>query len=423
MSKTSLIATRVAVTTVIFWLFLSNVAAISDSFTSISEDELKSRIESLYSPVDLRYTPEVHEIVNTYIQTYRSGSERLIGLSENFFPMYEYVLSDNGIPTELKYLSVVESGLRQNIVSKAGAVGLWQFMRPTGRMYGLTINSAVDERRDLLRSTQAASKYLKDLHEQFGDWTLALAAYNCGPGKVKKVLNRGGAKDYWSIKGYYPKETRRYIPKYVAISYMMSYWPVHGLQPVVDHTKPSLATIKVYDYTKLKSVSQVSGVDYQLVKDLNPAFLKAYIPKNSKGYLLTLPEADMYQYLATTGNWENLIHSPHLSQSLKNRFYMSGSMKKMWQEITLMDKITEISVIVPMHTSKDHMPKLPISTLRTDEEASRRDSYKQKYHKLNAQQSLLDVAQMYHLKLADLITLNKIDISEPPAPGAMIRVE
>ncbi len=423
MNKISLIATRVAVTSVIFWLFLSSVAGISDNFTSISEEELKSRIENLYSPVELRYSPEIHKLVDSYIKKYRKGSERLIGLSERFFPMYEYVLSDQGVPTELKYLSVVESGLRQNIVSKAGAVGLWQFMRTTGKIYGLTINNTVDERRDLLRSTQAASQYLKYLHEQFGDWTLALAAYNCGPTKVKKVMRYSAKNEFWDLRGHLPKETRKYIPKYIAISYMMSYWHVHGLNPVIDYDQQVIASIKVYDYTKLKTVSQLTGVDYKLVKELNPAFLKSYIPKNSKGYLLTLPEADMYEYLALTDSWDQLVDGPHLSTSLRNRFYLKGNMKKMWEEVSLLDKISTISTIIPMMTTREELPKLPISSIAPLAEGSLRSLHEKKYHKLNGQQSLLDVAKLYRVHLSEILDLNDIDSRIPPAPGSLIRVE
>lgn len=423
MNKISLIATRVVINMAMFWLFVGSIAANSNKLTSISEDELKQRIETLYSPVDLRYTPEVHQIVDGYIKKYRSGSERLIGLSEQFFPMYEYVLSAQGIPSELKYLSVVESGLRQNIVSQAGAVGLWQFMRTTGKVYGLTINSTVDERRDILRSTEAASQYLKDLHAQFGDWTIALAAYNCGPSRMKRVIQSTAKDEFWALKASLPKETRRYIPKYVAISYMMSYWHTHGLEPVIDLSKSSIASARIYDYSKLKDIADLIDMDYDLVKELNPAFLKAYIPKNTKGYILTLPEAKMYEYLAINGSWENLIDSPHLSQSLKGRFLMSSSMKQMWQEIKPMEKITEINLVSPLNTSNDDLPKLPLSTLRSDEKGVVRTETVEKYHKLSAQQSLEDVAALYHVTIDDLLTLNTIDVQSPPIPGAMIRVE
>ena len=158
----------------------------SDNLMTVSSALLKERIENLPSQVDLRYTSEVHEIITSYIKTYRRGSESLLGLGETYFPIYESQLQRQGLPIELKYLSVVESNLRPKVVSHAGAVGLWQFMKETGRIYGLTINSVVDERRDAHRSTAAATEYLKDLYTEFGDWTLAIAGYNCGAGGVKK---------------------------------------------------------------------------------------------------------------------------------------------------------------------------------------------------------------------------------------------
>ena len=209
MNKTLFIAVKAVIITSLFALFAPSAFSNGEmsSYTEVSKNELKQRIESLHSEVDLRYTDEVHQIINTYIKKYRRGSERLLGLSEQFFPLYEAEFQKQGLPAELKYLSVIESGLKPTALSVSGAAGLWQFMKPTGELYGLRINSTVDERRDPIKSTQAASEYLKDLYQQFGDWTLALAAYNCGPGNVRKALRRSQEEEFWSMKG------RGYLPK------------------------------------------------------------------------------------------------------------------------------------------------------------------------------------------------------------------
>ena len=302
MNKIMFIATRVVIVVILFAIAAPGSLANRDNstYTDVSKNVLKERIESLPSEVDLRYSAEVHSIINTYIKKYRRSTERLIGLSEHFFPLYEAEFSKQGLPVELKYLSIVESGLRPKAVSVSGAVGLWQFMKGTGRLYGLRINNVVDERRDPIRSTQAASQYLKDLHIDFNDWTLALAAYNCGPGNVRKALKRSREEEFWSLKGrgYLPKETRRYIPKYVAISYLMNYKDIHNLVP--EHTRElnTLATVKVYDYTTFNAISKITGLNKSTISLYNPAFLQGYIPRSSKGYYLTLPQDDMFYYLS-----------------------------------------------------------------------------------------------------------------------------
>lgn len=398
-------------------------SADNSALNSIEKDILKERIETLYSPVDLRYTDEVHKIINTYIGTYRKGSERLLGLSERFFPLYESEFARQGLPEELKYLSVVESGLRPNVVSHAGAVGLWQFMKSTSKLYGLTTNSVVDERRDHIRSTQAATLYLKDLYLQFGDWTLALAAYNCGPGNVRKALRRSSKDEFWDLKSFLPKETRRYIPKYVAISYMMSYSHAHGLTPVMDYDVNTLVTVRVHDYTKLKHISSISGLEFDSVKELNPAFLKNYIPKSSKGYLLTLPEINMYNYLVQAGGWENIIEQPFHSVSLQQKFYRYGAMKQKLDELLPLTNTKSILSIQPSNDFSSE-PKLPSTNIIGPKQVmSYRTQKEGSYHKLEAQQSLGDVANILNVSLKELIELNDIDLKNPPRPGSMIRIK
>ncbi len=393
------------------------------AYASVPKDILKERLKTLYSPVDLRYTEEVHQIIDSYIRKNRRSSERLLGLSERFFPLYESEFRRQGLPEELKYLSVVESGLRPNVVSHAGAAGLWQFMKGTSRLYGLTTNSAVDERRDPIRSTQAATQYLKDLYDQFGDWTLALAAYNCGPGNVKKALRRSSKDEFWSLKNYLPKETRRYIPKYVAISYIMSYSHAHGLTPVLDYDINTFITVKVYDYTKLKDVSNLSGLEYEAVKALNSAFLKNYIPKSSKGYFLTLPEINMYNYLAQVGGWEHLRSLNTHSESLKQTYYRYGAMKRQLESLMPLNDTKELLQVMSLNPL-NKLPQLPLSDMVIQQHTPLfRTSKEHTYHKLSAQQSISDVAKLWKIPLDELLQLNNVDINNPPAPGSFIRVQ
>jgi hypothetical protein len=223
-------------------------------------------------------------------------SEVLIGRSKIYFPTFEHILREKGLPTDLKYLSVVESGLKPDATSRSGAAGLWQFMRPTGRMMGLKISRTIDERRDVEKSTAAAADYLLKLYNQFDDWTLAIAAYNCGPGNMRKAIRRsGGKKSFWEIKKYLPKETREYVPKFIAITYVMNYYYEHDLMPEIPNQDLiNTSTAKVYESINLKALSRELDLELSMMRTLNPSFIRNVIPKSEDGkYNLVLPTPEM----------------------------------------------------------------------------------------------------------------------------------
>jgi membrane-bound lytic murein transglycosylase D len=397
---------------------------VDKNLTTVQADQLKERLENIASEVDLRYTSEVHEIINTYIKNYRYGSEQLLGRTERYFPIYEQEFERRGVPDELKYLSVIESSLSPRARSQVGAVGLWQFMRATGKLYGLTINSVVDERREPIRSTEAASNFLKDLYIEFGDWTLALAAYNCGPGNVRKALKRSTGSEFWEIKPYLPRETRRYVPKYVAMSYLMNYFHLHGLEPIEENTHSRFATTVVYNYESFREISQKSGADINAIYKLNPAFLKGYIPKSTKGYLLTLPEDEMYNYLLATDGFDNLVYTHNKNEFLNSTTYLYTSMKKRMSELIEVERIPTNRALLTVR-SKVNIAEMPTSRLNQDIKKRSAKGEKGKnitLHTIKAQQSLYDVSLLYAVRMEDLIEINEIDPSAPPGPGSVIRV-
>ncbi len=185
------------------------------------------------TPFDLTYNPIVQSYIDLYVTRKREMSSRMLGLAELYFPIFEEALDRHGIPLEMKYLAVVESALNPAARSKAGAVGLWQFMLPTGKMFGLHADSYIDERHDVYKSTDAACRYLKYLYRLYDDWEMAMAAYNCGPGNVNKAIRRsGGKKDYWTIYDHLPRETRGYVPAFIAVNYLFAHHSDHNLYPV-----------------------------------------------------------------------------------------------------------------------------------------------------------------------------------------------
>ncbi len=256
------------------------------------DEDIEHRVLTLSSPVDVRYTSNVKKRIKQYTSLQKKMMEQLLGKTTLYFPEFENIFLQEGIPTDLKYLAVIESGLNPKARSRSGAAGLWQFMKTTGRMMDLKITSTLDERRDVEKSTHAAAQYLKHLYDRFGDWTLAIAAYNCGPGNVRKAIRKsGGKKDYWAIQKYLPRETRQYIPKFIAMSYVMNYYYEHGLIPELP-PREFFHTVKALSFQRIsfRELSKNTGLDIDVISTLNPQFIRNYIPK-SKGntYHLVLP--------------------------------------------------------------------------------------------------------------------------------------
>ena len=214
-----------------------------------------------------------------------------------YFPIFEEHLKKKGIPDALKYLSVTESALNPTAISSAKAVGLWQFMKATGREYGLRIDQAVDERCDPHLSTVAAAEYLHRQYKRFGDWALAIAAYNSGPGNVSKAIRRGRSKNFWKIKKYLPRETRSYVPGYIAAAYILQHYEKHGLIPQYPSIDLQLTeAVKVYSFLNFQTISAMTGLPVGVIKELNPSYLQNYIPATQKGYHLILPKRVMADF-------------------------------------------------------------------------------------------------------------------------------
>lgn len=306
---------------IIAWAFASPTMANNAVFSvndKFSDQEIEYQISQLSSNIDLVYNKEIKNIINTYISAGRPNTEAILSRSQYYFPLMEKIIEQKQLPEELKYLSVIESGLRPKVKSRVGAVGLWQFMSSTAKYYDLRIHSSVDERKDVRKSTEAALLYLNDLYKRFGDWTLALAAYNCGPGNVNKAIRKsGGKKDYWKIRRFLPKETRRYIPKMIATMYVMNHFEDYGLNDETvkysEHNAFGLAAI--YDKTSFDHISEYSGLTVKELRKYNPSYAKNYIPASSKGNYLIMPEAYLLTFLQNKG----------LMSHLKDVFYMKSS--------------------------------------------------------------------------------------------------
>src|ERR1035437_5833046 len=256
----------------------------------VSDSVYKLRLKKMPCLMEMPYNPTVRAYIDIYTVRKRRQVEYMLGLSNYYFPLFEQVLGANNLPLELKYLSIIESALNTTIVSRMGAAGLWQLMIGTGRMYGLEINSLVDERLSPVKATNAAAHFLKDLFSIYGDWNLVIASYNCGPGNVNKAIRRaGGKRDYWAIYPYLPRETRGYVPIFIAANYTLNYAGEHNLCPAIVNMPALTDTVMVHQRIHLEQIAAVLNLPIEEVRLLNPQYRRDIIPGDIKPYALCLP--------------------------------------------------------------------------------------------------------------------------------------
>lgn len=255
---------------------------------------LKERLAYLNSktPFNIDYSPELEKLIKFYLQKRRKNLANIIGRSQYYFPLFEEHLAKNNIPLELKYLAIVESALNPKAKSRVGATGLWQFMYQTGLQYGLKVSSYVDERSNPIKSTEAASQYLSVLHSIFGDWDLALAAYNSGPGNVTKAIRRSGGKtNYWNLRPYLPRETANYVPAFYATLYLLEFSKEHNIQTnKVQANFFETDTIHVKKQISFEQINKMLDVDIELLQFLNPQYKLNIVPfVKDENNFITLP--------------------------------------------------------------------------------------------------------------------------------------
>ena len=313
------------------------------------------------TPFDLIYNSAVKSYIDMYSLRKRVLVSRLIGLSQIYFPMFEEKLAKYELPLELKYLAIVESALNPNAISKSGAGGLWQFMYPTGKMYGLEINSYVDDRRDPLKATEAACRYFKYLYNMFGDWQMVLAAYNCGPGTLGKAIRRSGnKKTYWEIRPFLPVETQGYVPAFIAVNYLMNFTKEHNIYPIAAKQCYFYAdTVHAKQAISFEAVSKIIDVSMEDLIFLNPAYKLKRVP----GY----------------GNYRHLYLPANKTGAFINNETAIYTFKKN-EEL-----------------SRDSIMLLAMQTAPT-----------KKYHKVKKGENIQKIAAHYNCSISDIKQWNKI---------------
>ena len=302
----------------------------------VGEDIYIKRLASMPSVIEMPYNDVVRKHIERYVYRSRTLVEQMLGMSLYYMPIFEQALEKENLPLELKYLPIVESAMDPNAVSPVGAAGLWQFMIGTAKGLGLEVNSLVDERRDPYRSSEMAAKYLKNLYQIYNDWSLAIAAYNCGPGNVNKALHRAGDKgDFWNVYEYLPRETRGYVPAFIAANYAMTYYKQHNISPALA-AKPLITdTVSVNRRIHFRQIAEILNIPVEEIRTLNPQYRQDVIPGDVHPYMLILPSQQVYSFIMSEdsiNNYRNDLYAHRQvvqpgGESLTAEQYLAGESK------------------------------------------------------------------------------------------------
>lgn len=400
---------------------------------------------NIHSPFDLVYNYHVKGYIELYVIKKRELLSRLIGLSTLYYPLFEQILDRYNLPLELKHLAVIESALNPNARSRAGAQGLWQFMYPTGKLFGLNVTSYIDERCDPYKSTIAAAEYLKYLYGIFKDWQMVLAAYNAGPGAISKAIRRSGGKTtYWEIRPYLPKETQGYVPAFIAANYVMTYFAEHNIIPAVPKKSYfELDTIVLKDAMSFEQISQLLDVPVEEIAYFNPQYRKNIIPEG--GYTLTLPkdkialflsnEEEIYAFIQSqkknpqlaeelNTKEEKIIHKVKKGETLKSiaaKYKVSIQDIKTWnfigkrgirpgKHLIIYKPVSNASDNNKILAEKNNQPIIKSDTISTKEKINETSDKNVEYHIVQRGETLNSIARKYNIPVNELAQLNKISV-------------
>ncbi|MBR5657087.1 MAG: transglycosylase SLT domain-containing protein [Prevotella sp.] len=272
------------------YLSIDSTCNLPNYNPAFEEEVYIKRLSQLPTVMEMAYNDVVRKFIDRYSGQLRRSVSLMLGAQNFYMPIFEEALESYNLPLELKYLPVIESALNPKAVSHAGATGLWQFMIGTGKQYGLEVNSLVDERRDPILSSYAAAHYLSDLYRIFGDWNLVIAAYNCGPENINKAIHRAnGARDYWQIYPYLPRETRGYVPAFIAANYIMNYYCEHNICPLMTRLPEKSDTVMVDRNVHFEQIAHVLNLDIEQIKNLNPQYRRDIVNGLTKPSAIRLP--------------------------------------------------------------------------------------------------------------------------------------
>lgn len=369
---------------------------------NLDTEVLKKRLRKLdvQSPFVIEYNPALENVIKSFLKNRTKSFERQMALAEYYFPLFEEKLSKYNLPLEIKYLAIVESALQPKAKSKVGAGGLWQFMPATGKQYKLNISTYVDERHDPIKSTEAACHYMMNMYAIFGDWSLVLASYNCGPGNVSKAIRRSGGKtDYWEIRKYLPRETANYLPAFLATMYIYEFKKEHGLVPKkAEMTYFETDTVMVKQAMTFKQLSDLLDISAAQLEYLNPIYKSKYIPSIDDEYFyLRLPKNKIGIFVS---NEEKIYgYLAYLEQEKARNLQLALQAKKR-DSIAKQDSLAVAASLVVANNEPVEMEE--VLKKRTKEVVSKN------FHKVKKGETLAEIAKKNQVSITDLKTWNKI---------------
>ena len=369
---------------------------------NLDTEVLKKRLRKLdiQSPFVIEYNPALENVIKSFLKNRTKSFERQMALAEYYFPLFEEKLSKYNLPLEIKYLAIVESALQPKAKSKVGAGGLWQFMPATGKQYKLNISTYVDERHDPIKSTEAACHYMMNMYAIFGDWSLVLASYNCGPGNVSKAIRRSGGKtDYWEIRKYLPRETANYLPAFLATMYIYEFKKEHGLVPKkAEMTYFETDTVMVKQAMTFKQLSDLLDISEAQLEYLNPIYKSKYIPSIDDEYFyLRLPKNKIGIFVS---NEEKIYgYLAYLEQEKVRNLQLALQAKKR-DSIAKQDSLAVAAILVVANNEPVEMEE--VLKKRTKEVVSKN------FHKVKKGETLAEIAKKNQVSITDLKTWNKI---------------
>ena len=461
----------------IFSLFIASKSldaqyhAVATSSTSIplyTDEDIRVRLRNIASCVIPRYTDVVKGYIRTYTIKNRDKTERMLGKTVMYFPIYEKYAREYSLPEALKYLSITESALDPTAVSRASAVGLWQFMAPTGKEYGLRIDGTIDERMDPHRSTDAAMRYLQRQYKRFGNWPLAIAAYNSGGGNVSRAVRRGRSKNFWKIRKYLPRETRNYVPAYIAAAYLMQHYEKHNLNPQYPELDLQLTdAVTIYDNLDFNQISAMTGLSITTIRALNPSYKRDFIPASTKGQYLILPKRVLNafnshfrrpdskrannRFASSRNNKPSYTKSYYTVQQGDNLPFLAKLFNcdpyhlMVWNDLKT-EHVTPGQELLLFSIANDRVvdinddgaqsnglvAKLPI--LQPTSVMPLNGTYivqhkiiespkEYRYHTIQRNETLKSIAAKYRISIPILLKLNNIDEGKLPKPGNRIKVK
>lgn len=348
------------------------------------------RLKRLPTIIEMPYNDVVQKFIDRYSGKLRRSVSYMLGASNFYMPVFEEALEAYNLPLELKYLPVIESALNPTAVSRVGATGLWQFMIGTGKRYGLEVNSLIDERRDPVKASYAAAHYLSDLYKIFDDWSLVIAAYNCGPDKVNKAIHRAkGSADYWNIYPYLPKETRGYVPAFIAANYIMNYYCDHNICPMVTELPLKTDTVVVNKDLHLEQIAQVLNINIQHLRNLNPQYRRDIVNGLNKPMTVRLPATLIGSFI----DQEDSIYNFKTDELLLKRSVVEVNQEE--------PKVSRHSYYSSRHRSSATRSKSRKSRSRKSKRGGRNVTIK-------SGDTLSEIAERNHTTVAKLRKLNKI---------------